>query len=135
MPRNKYGIEVEEIAEMEPESKESGIPVFKATTRAGSYLTLAFLRSVEGMAVYHVDSKQHGDFKRLMDAVLAKFEANNPTQVTFFNVVTELMGGKDPDDVLHGFERETREAKEGPHEGEEYEVLIGTWEPQGRHLK
>lgn len=133
MPRNKYGIEVEEIAEMEPDSAEAGIPIFKATTRTGSYLTFAFLRSHEGMAVYHVRSHQHGDFKRLMDAVLSQFQSDDATHVTFFNIVTELMGGRDLDDVLHGFEREMWTAEEGPYKGEDYTVLTGTWEPQGRH--
>lgn len=135
MPRNKYGIEFEEIAEMEPDSAEAGIPVFRATTSAGSYITFAFLRSTEGMAVYHVDSRRYGDFKRLMDATLAKFCGHEETQITFFNVVTEFMGGKDLDDVLIGFEREERVAEEGPHEGEKYDVLAGHWDPQGRHLK
>lgn len=135
MPRNKHGIEVEEIAEMEPDSKEAGIPIFKAETNAGSYLTFAFLRSTEGMAVYHVESRRYGDFKRLMDAALAQFCGNTETKITFFNVVTELMGGKDLDDVLIGFEREERVAEEGPYEGEKYDILVGHWDPQGRHLQ
>lgn len=135
MPKNKHQIEVEEIAEMEPESKEAGIPIFKATTRSGSYLTFAFIRSVEGMAVYHVESKQRGDFKRLMDAVLAQFCSNEETHVTFFNVITEFMSGGDLDDRLTGFEREERVAEEGPAKGEKYDILSGHWDPQGRHLK
>lgn len=122
-------IEVEEIAEMEPDSEEAGIPVFKATHRSGSYLTFAFLRSIEGVAVYHVHSEQRGDFRRLMDRVVRQFCANNPTQVTFFNVVSELLPGRDLRDVVEGFEEETRVAHEGPHEGDEYQVLVGVWDP------
>lgn len=135
MATNKHGIEFAEIAEMDPESTEAGTPVFVAETRAGSYVSFAFLSSVEGVAVYHVVSEQRGDFARLMDAILAKFMGNSATQVTFFNVVTEFMGGRDLDTVLDGFAREERVAEGGPHAGEKYEVLTGTWEPQGRHLQ
>jgi len=136
MATNKHGIEVEEVGEMDPESQEAGVPVFKAETRAGSYITFAFLTSVDGMSVYHVDSQRYGDFKRLMDAMCAKFHpGTDKVHVTFFNVVSELMAGKDLDDVLKGFEREERVANEGPHEGDKYDVLTGQWYPRGRHLK
>lgn len=119
-------ITVEEIAEMQPDSKEAGVPVFKATCPSESYVTFAFLESVEGVAAYHVYSAQRGDFQRLMDRIVRQFCANDPTQVTFFNVISDKLR-----DVLHGFEEETRVAEEGPHEGEEYDVLVGVWDPTG----
>ena len=121
-------MEIHEVGEMDEQSAESGIPVFSVVANSGSHMEFAFLESIEGMTVYHVDSVQYGDFSRMMEAVINQFQNGEPTKVTFMNVISEWLPRKNLGDVLEGFERQTWEAREGPHEGDEYEVLVGTWE-------
>lgn len=120
-------ITIEEIGQMDDESQEAGIPVFEARTVADSYMKFAFLESFPGLTVYHIESNRYGDMKRLMNKVVDQFQAGEDTEITFINVITERLPGKNLDEVLTGFEWETWEAQEGPHKGEEYEVLRGVW--------
>lgn len=120
-------IEIEEIGQMDESSREAGVPVFKAENNAGSYIYFAFLESISGLTIYKVESNRYGDFKRLMNRIIDQFQAGEDTQVTFVNVISEWLPKRNLGDVLQGFERETWEAQEGPHEGEEYDVLTGIW--------
>lgn len=121
-------MEIHEVGEMDEQSEEAGIPVFTIRADSGSHMEFAFLESIEGLTVYHVDSVQYGDFKRMMSGVINQFQNGESTKVTFVNVISEWLPRRKLEDVLVGFERYTWEASEGPHEGDKYEVLVGTWE-------
>lgn len=134
-PVTEGPVEIGEIAQMEPESEEAGKPVFMARLGQRSYITFAFLDSWDGITVYHAESHRKGRMAALLDAVCKRFMNSKPTQITFANVVSEWTEGRDLRNVLKGFEEETRVAEEGPHEGDKYQVLVGTWEPEQRHLE
>jgi len=134
-PVREGPVEIAEIAQMQPESEEAGKPVFMARLGERDYITFAFLDSWDGITVYHAESHRKGRMAALLDAVLKRFMNSNATQVTFANVVSEWTQGRDLRNVLKGFEEETRVAEEGPAAGDKYQVLVGTWEPEQRHLE
>jgi len=134
-PVHEGPVEIGEIAQMAPDSAEDGKPIFMARLGERSYITFAFIDAWEGLTVYHAESHRKGRMAALLDAVLKRFMNSQPTQVTFANVVSEWTPGRDLRNVLKGFEEETRVADEGPHKGDKYQVLVGTWEPAQRHLE
>jgi hypothetical protein len=132
MPERPAAVEVEEVGTFEEDSAAPGTPVFQVENEKGSFLAVAFLPDdVEesDARVFHVGSVQKGDMTRLLNEVAYRWYNGRPIEVVFANVVTEWLDGRDLDSVLSGFERETVEAEAGPLEGDHYDELRGTWDP------
>jgi len=107
-------ISLEEIGEMHPSTPDAGAPVFQAKTPEGSFVNFAFLEEdVATVRFFDVKSEKKGDFSRLMDNVLVHFMNGSPTDVVFANVITSWLAGRDLDDVVDGFDRQTVEAVRG----------------------
>lgn len=123
-------VSLEEIGEMHPNTADAGAPVFQAKTPEGSFVNFAFLETDDAQVrVFDVMSEKKGDFSRLMDNVLVHFMNGKRTKVVFANVVTRWLAGRDLDDVVDGFDRRTVEAVRGPGAGDEYDELVGVWDP------
>jgi len=132
MPDRPTTVEVEEVGEFGPDSAAPGTPVFQVENGKGSFLTVAFLPDEVESAdcrVFHVGSVSRGDMKRLMNEVAYRWYNGRPIGVVFANVVTEWLDGRDLDTVLTGFDRETVEEVHDTFEGDEYDELLGTWDP------
>lgn len=131
------GIHLYGVGEFAPDSVAPGTPVFLMETEAGSYITFAFLPDEAEsayMRVFHAHSEERGEFRRLMDKALSHFQGaeKEPKEVVFANVVSEMLPGRDLEDVLDGFERFTVEVEYGPDDylGDEFDELVGTWDPR-----
>jgi len=123
-------VSLDEIGEMDPRTKDAGAPVFQAKTPEGSFVNFAFLEhDVAKVRFFDVQSEKKGDFSRLMDNVLVHFMNGSPTKVVFANVITSWLAGRDLDDVVDGFDRRTVEAVRGPGAGDDYDELVGVWDP------
>jgi hypothetical protein len=132
MTERPTNVEVEEVGTMEQDSAAPGTPVFRVENHHGSFLAVAFLPDDVEEAdarVFHVGSVRKGDMTRLLNEVAFRWYNGRPIAVVFANVVTEWLDGRDLDDVLSGFDRETVEAENGPYEGDRYDELRGTWDP------
>lgn len=102
-------ISLEEIGEMDPSTPDAGAPVFHAKTPEGSFVNFAFLETDDAQVrFFDVQSEKKGDFA---------------------NVITEWLAGRDLDVVLDGFDRRTVEAQRGPYAGDDYDELVGVWDP------
>lgn len=95
----------------------TGDPCYKIETNVGSYMHLVHDQEKDKLIISHVSSKQHGDFKRMMNAVTQKLEA--------YNIIFTMVINDNLKQALHGFEEDSMYWEKL---GEEMTVLKGEWE-------
>jgi len=101
-------------------TEEKPFPVYGVETTAGSHLEGCHDLENDRLNIWAVTSKQHGDMKRMLDALVEYVGTN---QLRFTMVVNDNLKEK-----LHGFEEQQFYWDKL---GEEMTVLVGEWKEAG----